>query len=76
MGDTPTTAADLPARIAAARADVDETRTAYRLAVELRNALVVAAVDEGYRHQSVADLAGIDRKTMSEVVARADAHST
>lgn len=76
MSDTPTPAADLPARIAAARTDVDEKRTAYRLAVELRNALVVAAVDEGYRHQSVADLAGLDRKTLSEIVARADAYGT
>lgn len=73
MAGADTPGADMPARLATAAREVDETRTAYRLAVQLRNALVVAMVDEGWTQHSVSRLAGIDRKTMIEIVARSDA---
>lgn len=64
---------DLPGRLRVAAREVADARDAYRLAVELRNALVVAAIDEGFTQQAVSRAAGIDRKTITEIVARADA---
>jgi hypothetical protein len=68
----PPDGADLLERIRAARVRVDDTRDAYRLAVEQRNRLLLAATDEGYSSQTLAAAAGIDRKTLLQAVIRAD----
>jgi len=50
---------DMNARLRAAATAVTNTRDAYRAAVELRNGLVVTAVDEGMSQRAVAAAAGI-----------------
>jgi hypothetical protein len=66
-------AADLPARITAAARDVGDSRAAYHLAIQSRDALMVTALDEGYSERSIASFAGIDRATLRAAIGRAEA---
>lgn len=60
---------DLPARLEAAAKEVRERKDAYNLALQQRNELIVAAVDDGMSQKKVADLAGIHKGRMTAILA-------
>lgn len=64
---------DLPDRVTAAAQDARDACQAWHLAIAQRDALIVAAIDEGYSERSVAGFAGIDPATLRTAIARAEA---
>lgn len=59
-----------PDRLRAARAEVEDRREAYRLAVAQRDELIVEAIDvEGMTHKVVADLAGVHKSRITPILA-------
>lgn len=60
---------DMNPRLEAARAAVDDTKDAHRAAVELRNELVVAAIDQGMSQRAVAKSAGISVARVCAILA-------
>jgi hypothetical protein len=64
--------ADMAPRIEAAAADVEDARTALELALERRNGLIVAAVDQGMAQNRAAALARIKGPHVIRILAEAD----
>lgn len=62
---------DLAPRLEAARGAVEDARTALGLAIERRNELIVAGVDEGMTQSRVAALAGVKPPHVIRIVAEA-----
>lgn len=63
-------ATDLPARLTAAAAAVDDARRAYQLALAQRDELVVEAIDhEGMSQQSVAALIRVKKGRIHAILA-------
>lgn len=61
--------ADLAPRLQAAGWAVEDARTALGLAIERRNELIVAGVDEGMTQSRVAALAGVKPPHVIRIVA-------
>lgn len=70
MGDVTVTvvAADLMGRVGAILDEVTETRTAYRLAITRRDALMRAMWDEGYSEVAIARVFRLDRRTVRGIL--------
>lgn len=60
---------DMRPRLTAAAADVADAHDAYRASLELRDELVVRAVDEGMSQRAVAAAAGIRVGRVSAILA-------
>lgn len=59
---------DMYTRLAAAAREVSDARASYRDAVELRNELIEAAVDEGMSQRKVAAAAGVSLSRVTSVL--------
>ena len=66
-------AQDLPARIRAAVEDVDDTRDAYRLSLEVRDKLIVEAIDSGMTQKQVAAMAKVQKGRISAILSNSEA---
>lgn len=74
MGDeAQVVAADLHERARTAQRDVQDRQRALQLAVELRNALIQEAYDEGYNERAIGRMFGLHRSTVTEILVRAAA---
>lgn len=60
---------DMPTRLRAAAAAVRDTKTAYDLALEGRDELVVEAIDDGMSQMTVADAIGVKKGRISAILA-------
>jgi predicted XRE-type DNA-binding protein len=63
---------DMNPRLRAAAVEVADTREKHRAAMELRNQLVVAAVDHGMSQRAVAAAAGVTVTRVSALLLAAD----
>ena len=59
----------MPERLRAAARAVGDTREAYDAARELRDALIVQAIDEGMQQNAVARAAGVSRSRVVAIIA-------
>lgn len=59
---------DLKPRLEAARADTEDAREKYLASLELRNELVIAAVDAGMSQRAVAAAAGVGVSSVSRIL--------
>jgi predicted XRE-type DNA-binding protein len=67
-------AQDLPTRLRKAAAAVADARKSYELALELRDQIIVEAIDEHDMSQiRVAELAGVAKGRISPILAKAGA---
>lgn len=60
---------DMPTRLKAAAATVSDAKAGYLMALQLRNAIVVQAVDEGMEQQQVAKLIGVHKSRVVTILA-------
>lgn len=74
MPATTEVARDLPTRLRKAAAAVADARKAYELSLELRDEIIVEAIDEHDMSQiAVAELAGVAKGRISPILAKAGA---
>ncbi len=67
---TDDTADTYPARLAAAAGQVDDLRAALDAAIELRDQLIVQAVEAGYTNRETARAAGLSEGRVVAILAR------
>lgn len=65
---------DMPDRLVAAQDDVNSKRVSYEHSCQLRNRLVVTAVDGGMSQHQVAQLLGIGQPAVNKILAKPDSY--